>query len=521
MLRTLLAASSVVALLGAGGAAGADPVLHEYIPPEPAEDVRLGATTTDGVMAAAIDTQSGPVASPDADRPSDRKGKVYGPPRASEGSTAAFHVDRDTTRPETVSYDDPFTPTIAPYKRELAYDTVDERFDLVVRDSTLQKLPIGGAPRPEDDQFYADLDVDFAPGQTVRIPTAGPGARLLAVRPVPETTVEAFHDSADGWFVRGGREGRVRLVLHIAVDRAAFGSPFADTEWPRLWRFAPPLPERVKAEGIRVARQIGVVDGTGPSEALGILVRHFRGFSPSEDLPKSSGADLYRELSVSRKGVCRHRAYAFVVTALALGIPSRFVRNEAHAWVEVFDGARWHRIDLGGAAEQLDAPEDGRVAHVPPRDPYDWPPGAESGQVAADRARAGHGGHGTRASSTTDLGTQPSPAPFEPHTDARDRRPRSSLALTMDAADARRGGRVPIQGRVEASGAPCPASRVDLFLDPKSGPSKDRIPLGTLVTNAQGRYEGHVTVPYGVPPGDYDVRATTPGNSSCGAGESE
>jgi hypothetical protein len=519
-LALLLAVPACVAL-GALRDARADVVLHEYIPAEPAEDVRFGATTQDGTMAAAIQTESGPVASPDPERPRDKSGKVYA---AGSGSNGAFHADRDTTRPDTVSYDDPFTPSIAPYKRELAYDTVNDSFDLVVRDGTLTRLSIGGAPRAEDDQFYADLDVDLVEGQPVRIPTAGPGARLFAVRSVPETTILAFRDSADDWFVRGNREGRVRLVLHIAVDRAVFGSPFADTEWTRLWRFTPPIPDRVKAEGIRVARQIGVVDGTGPSEALGILVRYFRGFAPSTDLPKSSGGDLYHELSISKKGVCRHRAYAFVITALALGIPSRFVRNEAHAWVEVFDGARWHRIDLGGAAQHLDEPNDTRVAHVPPRDPYDWPPNSESGQAIAERERAQHGRQGSRASAgagATGQSPEPSQTPEEPAPNPEDRRPRALVTLAVGGADARRGDRVPIAGRVEVSGTACAASRVDLFLDPKSGAAKDRIPLGTLVTNAQGRYEGRVVVPYGVPPGDYDVRASTPGNSSCGTGESE
>jgi transglutaminase-like putative cysteine protease len=40
------------------------------------------------------------------------------------------------------------------------------------------------------------------------------------------------------------------------------------------------------------------------------------------------------DLARGKRGVCRHRAYAFVIVAQALGIPARFVQNEAHAWVE-------------------------------------------------------------------------------------------------------------------------------------------------------------------------------------------
>lgn len=514
----------VLGLASLTASARADVVLHEFVPADPRDDLRLGATTSDGAMAAAIETQSGPVSSPDLERPSERHGSTYGAERSPPGSGGSFRLDRDTSRPESVSYDDPFTPGIAPYKREFAYDLVDDRLDLVVRDPSLVRFAVGGTARAEDDQFYADLDVDLVEGQPVRIPTVGPGARLLAVRSVPEANLQVFRDSAENWFVKGDRQGRVRLVLHIAEDRAAFGSPFADIEWPRLWRHLPPVPGRAKDEGIRVARQIGVVDGTGPSEALRILVRYFRSFAPSNEHPKGTGgAELYRELTLSRKGVCRHRSYAFVVTALALGIPSRFVRNEAHAWVEVFDGTRWHRIDLGGAADRLDSPDTGRIPHVPPRDPFEWPAGAESGQAMADRARAlSRSGAAGRAAATTRTTGAPAPATSveAPEAAPEDLRAKPTVTLTVGGVEARRGSRLEISGRIESSAGPCTAARVDLFLEPRERGQASPQPLGTLVTGADGRYQGRIVVPFTVPPGDYDVRASTPGNLSCGEGQS-
>ena len=116
--------------------------------------------------------------------------------------------------------------------------------------------------------------------------------------------------------------------------------------------------------------------------------------------PKGAGADLYKELALTQKGVCRHRAYAFVITALAQGIPARMVRNEAHAWVEVYDGSLWHRIDLGGAAERMDTEQDPtEPQHRPPDDPYSWPEGSESGQELAQRTLApGSGDRAARGS---------------------------------------------------------------------------------------------------------------------------
>ena len=57
-----------VALLSVAVAAWAQssPVLHEYIEPNPTEDVELAATTPDGAMPAALETESGVVPAPQA-----------------------------------------------------------------------------------------------------------------------------------------------------------------------------------------------------------------------------------------------------------------------------------------------------------------------------------------------------------------------------------------------------------------------------------------------------------------------
>lgn len=527
---TLLVAAALLS-----SAARADVLLHEYIGPDPVEDLRLGATTSDGAMAAAIETQSGPLASPDLERNREGTEHVYGGEQG-PGPGGSFHIDSNTSRPERVGYDDPFTPAVTPYKREFTFDTVDAAFDLIVANPALERLTVGGSARSEDDQFYADLDIDATAATAARIPTVGPGARVLAVRASPASKIELFHDAADNWFVRSEGPGRLRLVLHLAIDRAVFGSSFASVEWARLARFTPPIPDAVRQEGTQMARQIGVPDGASPAEAVRTLVGYFREFSPSGDHPTARGPELYRELVVSKKGVCRHRAYAFVVTALALGIPSRFVRNEAHAWVEVMDGVRWHRIDLGGAAANVDFTGN-RIAHVPPRDPFFWPQGEDSGEAmasrsAAARERASHATASGPAGAGSATAPRVAPPPREESSKIEDGRVPATLTLRLGGKDATRGARLRASGVVTSSSGPCREVRVDLVLEPAAkaggaggtrageGSGLTRIPLGTLVTNDEGRYDGSVVVPFTVPPGDYDVRATTPGGSVCGRGQS-
>jgi hypothetical protein len=504
--------------------AGADgPILHEYIPPDPGEDLALHATTRDGRLPAAVDTPSGVMPAPPDRRAAPET--AYGGNATPDSIDASYRIDADTTRPEVVSYDDPFIPAVTPFKRLYAYDSVDESVELVVSDRRLRKVETGGVALPGEDQFFADLFVDVAPGVPARIPSPGPGARVLASRVEPAQAIEIVRDGADNWFLVGTTRQRIRLVLELAVPRASFGSPFPDVSWASLVPRVPLLPRTVRDVAHDVLHALGLSQSVSPRDALTALVAHFRSFAPSEDLPRSRlPAELYRELALSKKGVCRHRAFAFTLTALALGLPTRLVRNEAHAWVEVGDGAIWHRIDLGGAAGrfELDPGADAQ-AHVPPEDPFVWPPGSESATLTAGAS----GSAPSPGSPATPAGTTAASAPATPDPtetpadavpaasgDAANGRPPASVELRIDANQARRGARLKVHGTVVAQNEPCPGARVDVVLRALDGRLS---PLGSVPTDAGGRFDAELTVPFGLAVGDYAVVATTPGAGLCGA----
>ena len=100
------------------------------------------------------------------------------------------------------------------------------------------------------------------------------------------------------------------------------------------------------------------------------------------------------------------------------------------------------------------------------------------------------------------------------------RRRLGGAGLEVQGNEAKRGARLKISGRVEADGNPCAEVRVDLFLEPRKQ-GRERIQLGAMVTGEEWRYDGRVVLPFSVLPGDYDVRATTPGNLACGQGQSQ
>jgi hypothetical protein len=285
-----------------------------------------------------------------------------------------------------------------------------------------------------------------------------------------------------------------------------------------------------------VLGQLGLSRQVPPATALAVLVAHFRSFAPSDELPvAASGPALYRELVLSKKGVCRHRAYAFVLTAHGLGIPARFVRNEAHAWVEVGDGKLWHRIDLGGAAGRFElGTRPGAPPHQTAPDPYPWPEGADAGLESAANAGppaqngpgngngapgnpSGAAGGGGPADAPPAPRTGGAPSSFTaPVTPARALDPeRARIALSLEQEDVRRGMPLRVTGRVDSPGGACAHARVDLSVQGPVG----EVLIGSIPTDAEGRYDSRVTIPFDLDVGDYTLRASTPGTATCGASE--
>jgi hypothetical protein len=522
-------------------------MVHERFQPDPAEDLRWGARTAGGRLPAALATESGPVSAPGA---APAHATVYGGAAAGQGVDAAYQIDRLTTRPEVVRYDDPFSPSVAPFKRLFAFDRVGGDLQLAVSRTALRDVPSGGSAQAGEDTFFGDVQVDLLAGKPARIPSVGPGARLLALHADPAVSVRVQSDGAGNWFAVGDVSTRVRLLMQLSVPRAVFGSAFPAVGWAELENFVVPLPARVHDEADRVLARLNVSRTLEPARALGVLVAHFRSFAPSAELPEAPGVEgLYEELALAKKGVCRHRSYAFLLTALRLGLPARFVHNEAHAWVEVFDGKLWHRIDLGGAAGRVDYTRPPEVPlHRPPRDDLPWPVQGEpaSGAPGIQSAPASFGANDPNGSSP---GSRTAPASLPPGntspgaaqgsgsaqgsssggpgSSGADRAWAERLAQSTRLADAppsevtldlgnqviRRGHPLRVQGRLSGAGKACPFGRVDFALRTAEGRA---IPLGSLPTDERGVYAGEVVVPPDVPVGDHSVQVASPGAPGCG-----
>jgi hypothetical protein len=84
----------------------------------------------------------------------------------------------------------------------------------------------------------------------------------------------------------------------------------------------------------------------------------------------------------------------------------------------------------------------------------------------------------------------------------------------VDTRDTLRGARLHVRGSVTADGDACPSARVDLTLRARDGRAYS---LGSVPTDAGGRFAAELTVPLQLDVGDYTLGGRTPGAGECGA----
>jgi hypothetical protein len=546
---------------GVAGALAEFPILHEQFDPDPQEDIAMGVRVTAAGLPAAIQGGSGTLPVPSPTRPIDHDEPAYSERQASAPKT--FAIDSTTADPGRLSYHEPFRPSIAPFKRTHVFDAVNVDFELIVADARPRPAAIGGTPGSSDDQFFADLVVNLVPGELTRVPSVGARMMVYSAHLEPPTPFGFYVDRAENWFVRAPEgAARSRLIMHVGAPRAVFDDRIEASSYSGLAAHLPPLPSNVERVASQLLQRIGVSRVLAPADALSLLVTYFRGFAASTDYPNAKhGEALYRQLVLSKKGVCRHRAYAFVITAMGLGIPARFVHNEAHAWVEVFGGVNWHRIDLGGAASSFDykgEPPPGSP-HLPPPDAYQWPRSSQAAQQSLPVGAAASPGSGVQnapsgsasaaadqnAPSTTLEPSNPGPgaanhaAPASPISAANAQAPSGNTpeyeqsvapreptvasgkgTITfklLTAPELQRGERFVIEGRVAAPRADCDHLRIDAAFVAGT----KRYAAGSATTDGSGSFSASLSVPSELPVGKYDLILSTPGTKHCPAAVSE
>jgi hypothetical protein len=548
--------------------ARAEPVLHEYVPNvEPREAEPAGAAAGGEALAAeSRGASSGAIeggAEEGASPPYDATAGDGSPGEPPGRRSPSFRPDRLTELSSGLDYYEVFTPSIAPFKRVTSLGLIHLDGD--------RKTPVFGAretprtivrvegehSRPPDarprDRFAGDVRLDFRQGPLVPLPSISPESRILTLRATPSVPLRVERDADDNFAVRllaAVPNVPVRVEFTTDAPRSYFGTDIPDARVNVLESEVPELERSIESRGLAMAKRMKLSKASDLRTAIATLTNYFRAFEESSVPPENTG-DLYLDLVRSQKGICRHRAYGFVVTAQALGIPARFVQNEAHSWVEVkLPRVGYMRIDLGGAANGLTAHNATDAPSYVPAQPDPLP---QPASYRRSYARAAARAHGRRPSTdgltgrwlNPDSVSHDEPAGNAERADERGgeqtsedgeasgrsgdrvtpegrsagrRAPKQALAIQLEqrSASALRGGEVSLAGRVEDGASHGVAGvRVEVWISAQR--RDERMLLGVCVTDSSGAFHAALGVPPDLQVGDYRLLVLTPGDSRYAA----
>ncbi len=485
-----------------------------------------------------------------------RTSTPYGPLDPEHHSS---RLDDATDRVDQLDYYANFEPSIVPYKRGVVQNKVqyaDGDYSLTLQTHGFSRVRVeGGDPRADEDVFWGSFLLRATSGKRHPLPSVAPSQRILDIQTEPEVAVKVVRDDADNFYVIPRYDGLLRLNMRIAAPRKYFGGALAeDVQWSDFRERTPALPRPVRAVADRVLQSLSISKTMRPIDALNALVEHYRNFEGRPFPDKLRGKDLYASISRAQIGVCRHRSLAFVISARALGIPARYVYNEAHAFVEIdWPGRGWRRIDLGGAANQMNyTGRAGGTVHKTGPDSLPEPPKFKAeqerirqrgGASSADQSQSAQASPGESSSAPADgsaSGQRPGPAADGPADGATadaptppgapnganpstpqaahaadeppaqassDQRTPVHIDVQADTSELFRGNALGLRGSVFSErGEPVADKNLQVYLGPVGGHSADGfIPLGSLHTDSRGRFHGKLAIPEKVAIGRWSV----------------
>jgi transglutaminase-like putative cysteine protease len=532
------------------------PTLHEDLPALTGDKAQptIGHAAP-GANPSAISAGDKTLVKPSLDtRPSTPSEPVLGTSDFAADRQTSMQPDDNTGPDGTLQYVSVFNPDVLPFKRMTCFDAVAEDYTLHVERTALTEVPVGGTTDPKTrDRFWGDVLIQLRPGVDVPLPSVAPDMRILSYEVKPKIKLQFSKDGADNFYVRSDESaasGQYRLVFYADADAGYFAPSLP----PRAFRvrdviantppeLKPQVPDNVRREARITLAKLGIDESYDLGVAFNRLVAHFRAFQAGE-IANPTG-NIYRDLCDSQAGVCRHRSFAFAVTANALGIPTRYVQNEAHAFVEVWFPIRgWQRIDLGGAALRMNVSgADNKTLHRPRADdPFYKPPEYKNqytqlegeirgltDQQKADKKKGldeappsgaigqqGTGQDGSDPSApngsdgSDDAGDPAAPDritpdPTLPATTPDPKKATPELLVTSSDTSAFRGDFIHVEGVVRVGGKGLGNHRVDVFLAPAGNRGKGSIALGPAVTRPDGGFAADLPVPASLDLASYEI----------------
>lgn len=457
-------------------------------------------------------------------------------------------------------YIEVFNPSIVPFKRMSALDSVRDDYTLVTSSAALADIGVGGEPTAGHDLFWASVMVELSPGVDVPIPSVAPDMRILSYETTPATSLVFSKDFADNYYLRTDESGSAGSYRVIFLSEAS--PKYFAPSVPRNMRVRDipasklaPMPDDVRRVADGVLDEMRLHKNMQVDEVLDKLVFYFRSFDAKAPPPRSG--NIYLDLYNSQAGVCRHRSFAFMITANALGLPTRYLSNEAHAWVEVWlPGEDWMRIDLGGSASTLNVSNASDKSMYRPRgeDPFAKPEsyeenytqlegdvkGLREDQIAErqkpyagdDGEGEGNGsffGEGEGEAGDSDLPPEDDGPLIGPGSDLPEESEEASAGklstraiVTSAATEGFRGESVKISASIsDSEGRGLPGLVINVMIAPAGNEGNDPHVLGKGLSDDNGLMTLSVELPTDLATQDYEVFVSFNGNKTYGSSVSQ
>lgn len=259
------------------------------------------------------------------------------------------------TEPTCIAVFDPF---LAPRKRYEIYDAIYTNYNAYIYDNTPK--PIELSNKKEENVFTGTINLELS-SNYIRIPSVAPTAKIHSYTTYPSVNLEFYKDGADNYYVKSSTNyGKVILNFVTSADSTYWNYYIpSDLTLDDITeeKITPPLSVISKAN--IVIEKLGLTGEKNLKEIVSTLYKYFSGFTPGEIPSEEEEPDPYLAMALSEHGCCYVRSFACFVTANSIGVPTRLVTNECHAFVEMYiPDHGWIEVQLGGCGGSISNPND-------------------------------------------------------------------------------------------------------------------------------------------------------------------
>lgn len=250
-----------------------------------------------------------------------------------------------------------FNPSITRMKRYLAYDAIKVDYTAYIFNPTLYKLELSDIRY--DNVFTGTITLtDIAYGDSIAIPSVAPNANIVTYSSSsPYLTFDFYKDGADNFYVKSQNYNYISDTILTFITSAdssyfTFNIPESLTlsDIPNEVKHMPP--SAVMAKANLIVGELGLTGETNLKTIVNKLYNYFSSFTDGDIPSAGEEPDSYLAIARAKHGACYVRSFAFFVTANSMGLPTRLVVNECHAFVELYIPTHgWMQLDLGGLGE--------------------------------------------------------------------------------------------------------------------------------------------------------------------------